>query len=152
MSLTLEVASFPHEGQIPKKFTCEGENLSPAIHWAGVPSSTRSLALILDDPDAPAGVWTHWLLWDIPARVSSLPEGYHPRSPVHTGTNDFGKPGYGGPCPPKGHGPHRYFLRLYALGVEALDVSDRARRAELERALRPHILATVEYFGTFERK
>lgn len=108
--------------------------------------------MIVDDPDAPAGVWNHWLLWNIPVEASGLDENARLYNPMRPGTNDFGKPGYGGPCPPKGHGPHRYFFRLFALDVEDLGLAGGARRPALNRALAPHILATAEYMGTFERR
>lgn len=152
MAFTLKIEAFPNGGQIPQRFTCEGANHSPALSWSDPPAETKSLALILDDPDAPAGVWNHWLLWDIPATMSGLEENLHPQKPILSGTNDFGKPGYGGPCPPKGHGMHRYFFRLFALDVGTLGLSAGARRAQLDRAMDRHILAKAEYMGRFERK
>lgn len=106
----------------------------------------------MDDPDAPGGVWNHWLLWNIPATVSGLEENARPGRPAVSGTNDFGRSGYGGPCPPRGHGPHRYYFRLFALDVGDLGLPSTARRAELDRAMAPHILARAEYMGRFERK
>ncbi len=152
MKFHLKVDEFEDGGAIPRKFTCEGENHSPALRWAGAPSETLSFALVVDDPDAPSGTWNHWLLWDLPARLSALPEGYRARSPVHSGTNDFGKTGYGGPCPPKGHGSHRYFFHLFALDVAALEVAPGATRQQLEEALQPHVLDSAEYYGVFERR
>ena len=151
MSLTLQVQGLPPGGAIPEKFTCEGANLSPALAWSGAPAGAKSFALIMDDPDAPGGVWNHWLLWDIPATISGLEENARPTTPIRSGVNDFGKPGYGGPCPPKGHGPHRYFFRLLAVDVETLDLPAGARRAELDRALAAQVLATAEHMGRFER-
>jgi len=148
---TLTMQAFAPGGAIPGVFTCEGENFSPALAWAGEPEGTRSFALIMDDPDAPAGTWTHWLLWDIPAGVHSLPQRYRAAHPVHSGTNDFGKTGYGGPCPPRRDGAHRYFFRLYALDAPALGVPEGARRKELESALRRRRLSAAEYMGRFER-
>jgi hypothetical protein len=152
MPFAITVGGFPDGAAIPPKHTCEGANSSPPLTWSGAPAGARSFALILDDPDAPGGVWTHWLLWNIPATVSGLEESARPRGPIRAGTNDFGKPGYGGPCPPRGHGPHRYFFRLFALDVEDLGLGAGARREELVRVLGPHILATCEYLGRFERK
>ena len=152
MAFELKVEGFPGEGTIPRKFTCEGVNHSPPLTWSGAPVETRSFALIMDDPDAPAGVWTHWLVWNVPATVSGFEENAKLQKPIRSGTNDFGKPGYGGPCPPKGHGPHRYFFRLFALNVEDLGLSAGKRRAELERMIAPHVLARAEYMGRFERK
>lgn len=150
-SLSLQVEGFDRGGVIPRGLTCEGENRSPALHWSGAPTSAKSLALILDDPDAPGGVWNHWLVWNIPAVVSGLAESARLEVPVRSGTNDFGKRGYGGPCPPKGHGPHHYFFRLLALDVEELDLPEGARRAALDRALESHVVGTAEYMGLYER-
>lgn len=152
MAFNLKIDGFAKEGQIPAQFTCQGANRSPAVHWTDAPPETRSLALIVDDPDAPSGVWNHWLVWDIPANVSELVEGYHARSPVREGINDFGASGYGGPCPPRGHGPHRYFFRLFALDVETLNIRASVQRRDLERALKHHVIAMAEYYGVFERK
>ncbi len=132
--------------------TCEGADLSPAIEWQDPPRDTKSFVLIMDDPDAPAGTWNHWLLWDIPAAVSSLPQGFRPGHLGQSGTNDFGKPGYGGPCPPKGHGPHRYFFKLFALDVPNLELRAGARRADLDKALRDRVLGQAQYMGRYERK
>jgi Raf kinase inhibitor-like YbhB/YbcL family protein len=106
----------------------------------------------MDDPDAPSGVWNHWRLWNIPHKWSGLEEGVVPEPPVLSGMNDFRKPGYGGPCPPKGHGPHRYFFRLFAIDVDDLGLPVGARRAELDSALASHALATAEYMGRYERR
>ena len=120
--------------------------------WTGEPPETRSLALILDDPDAPGGVWNHWLLYDLPPTVRSLAQGYKPGKLGQCATNDFGRRGYGGPCPPKGHGPHRYFFKLYALSVASLALPAGARRAEIDKALSGHILAEARYMGRYERR
>jgi hypothetical protein len=119
--------------------------------WSGEPGATRSYALIMDDPDAPGGTWNHWLLWDIPAAAHALPERFSPGSMGHSGTNDFGKPGYGGPCPPRGDGPHRYYFKLYALDVEKLPIVAGAKRADLDRALKGHVLTEAHYMGKYER-
>ena len=148
----LTINAFADGDTIPRTFTCEGQNISPALTWTGEPADTRSFALIMDDPDAPGGTWNHWLLWDIPQGTHSLPQAYRASRPVHSGKNDFGDASYGGPCPPKGNGPHRYFFRLYALDTPALAVRAGARRKELERALQPHQLGTGEYVGRFERR
>ena len=148
---TLTIEGFAAGGAIPDVLTCEGDNFSPTSAWAGEPEGTRSFALIMDDPDAPAGTWNHWLLWDIPASVHSVPQQYRAAHPVRSGKNDFGKTGYGGPCPPRGDGAHRYFFRLHALDTPTLGVPEGARRKELERALRRHRLGIAEYMGRFER-
>jgi len=148
---TLTAESFADGGAIPHKFTCDGDNISPALSWSGEPDGTQSVALIVDDPDAPTKTWNHWLLWDIPGGVHSLSRRYRTVPPVHSGTNDFGKTGYGGPCPPKGHGVHRYFFRLYALDTPTLGVPAGAHRKDLERILQRHRLGSAEYMGRFER-
>ena len=154
MSFAIKTAAFTNGGEIPRKYTCGGENVSPALSWAETPLQARSLALICDDPDAPGGTWTHWIVWNIPAQTSSLPEAV-PASQetiaggARQGKNDFGRIGYGGPCPPPGK-PHRYFFRLYALGT-MLDVKPGASRSEMESAMKPHVLARAEWMGLFKR-
>ena len=128
MAFRLIIHAFRDQDTIPKLHTCEGADLSPALEWEGEPAGTKSFALIMDDPDAPAGVWNHWLLFDIPASLHALAQGFKPGQAGQSGANDFGHPGYGGPCPPKGHGPHRYFFKLFAVGVPSLGLSSGARR------------------------
>ena len=148
---TLAIKAFANGENIPDDLTCEGDDISPALAWSGEPPGTQGFALIMDDPDAPAGTWNHWLLWDIPSGVHSIPQHYRVVRPLHCGTNDFGKTSYGGPCPPKGHGPHRYFFRLYALDTPALGVVEGAHRKALEQAIKRHKLGVAEYLGRFER-
>lgn len=132
---------------IPARHTCSGENLSPPLEWTTPPPGTQSLALIVDDPDAPRRVWTHWLVWSIPASLRGLPEGVLAgASGFVQGQSDFGTAAYGGPCPPAGQGAHRYFARLYALDVP-IPLSAGASRVELESAMRGHVLATTELMG-----
>jgi Raf kinase inhibitor-like YbhB/YbcL family protein len=152
MPLKLTIGAFPEGALIPALFTCEGADVSPSLEWSGAPDQTKSFAIVMDDPDAPGGTWTHWVLFDLPASVHSLAQGYKPGSLGASGKNDFGKPGYGGPCPPKGHGAHRYFFKLYALGVPSLGLKAGAARAEVDKAVRGHILAETQYMGRFERK
>jgi Raf kinase inhibitor-like YbhB/YbcL family protein len=152
MAFRLQCSAFPEGGTIPKLNTCEGADLSPALEWSGEPPDTKSFALIVDDPDAPVGTWNHWLLWDIPRSVHTLAPGFKPRQTGESGTNDFGNLGYGGPCPPKGHGPHRYFFKLFALGTESLKLRGGAKRADLDRALAGHVLAQAQYMGRYERR
>jgi len=152
MAFKLMSSAFADGGLIPKLHTCEGADISPSLEWSGEPPNTRSLLLIADDPDAPAGTWNHWLLYDLPAAVRSLAQGYKSGKLGVSGVNDFGRPGYGGPCPPKGHGPHRYFFKLYALDVESLKLPPGARRSEIDRAMRGHVLAEAQYMGRYERK
>jgi len=149
MAFRITIAAFPEGGTIPAEYTCQGADTSPAIGWSDTPAPARSFALIVDDPDAPGGVFNHWLLANIPGSARSLPKGSRIGD---SATNDFGDTGYRGPCPPQGHGPHRYFFRLYALDVPKLDLSKTMKRAGLDRIMKSHILATAEYLGKFERK
>jgi hypothetical protein len=153
MSFALKSTAFANGGEIPKRFACDGADLSPALAWDEVPAGALSLALIADDPDAPMGTWTHWIVWNIPAKAAALPEGA-PRAELldngaRQGRNDFKRLGYGGPCPPPGK-PHRYFFKLYALDTR-LDVKAGAGRNELEQAMKRHILSQTEWMGTYRR-
>lgn len=152
MSFTLRSSSFAWGEWIPRRHTCDGENLSPALEWSEAPPSTRSFVLIVDDPDAPAGTWNHWLLWDIPPELNSLAEAFTPGAVGVSGLNDFSKPGYGGPCPPRGHGSHRYFFTLYALGVSSLALPEGSARPALNRALQGRIIAEASILGRYERR
>jgi Raf kinase inhibitor-like YbhB/YbcL family protein len=147
MALSLTSPAFQHGDEIPTRHTCDAEDLSPALVWSGVPEGTRSLALIVDDPDAPAGTFTHWLAWGIDPAGDMLEEGQ--AAPVE-GTNGFGVTGYRGPCPPPGHGPHRYSFRLHAVATE-LELQPGASKAELEGSLEGHLLAGAELVGRYER-
>lgn len=153
MAFTLSSPDFHNGSDIPSQFTCDAADLSPALSWSDPPAGTASYALIADDPDAPAGTWTHWILYDLPASVTSLPEGVAKVDELPTGgrqgRNDFHKIGYGGPCPPPGK-PHRYFFRLYALD-HLLSLKPCANRAELEQAMRGHILKQAELMGKYKR-
>jgi Raf kinase inhibitor-like YbhB/YbcL family protein len=136
------------DGQpIPQKFTCEGEDVSPPLAWSGAPEGTVSLALVVDDPDAPGGTFTHWVAWGIDVASGGLGEG---EKPPAEGLNDFGSIGWRGPCPPPGHGRHRYVFRLHALRSEP-GLPPGARKAEVERALSDLTLGVAELIGTFER-
>ncbi|SRR6266545_7503593 len=143
----LSSSAFEHEQPIPARYTCEGEDVSPTLAWSGVPKEARSLALIVDDPDAPRGTFTHWLAWGLDPRAAGLAEGEAP----FEGRNDFGVTGYRGPCPPPGHGRHRYVFRLFALGDE-LELAAGAARAELEREIGTGAIAVAELIGTYERR
>ena len=148
MPLALTSPAFEHLGAIPARCTCEGEDLSPALAWTGVPTGTRSLALIVDDPDAPRGTWVHWVLWNMGPDTTEIPATSVPGGALQ-GTNDFGKQGYGGPCPPSG--THRYFFKLYALDISpALNAG--ATKAQLEEAMKGHILEKAELLGLYRRK
>ena len=155
MNLTVKTSAFSPGGEIPKKFSCEGADLSPALSWSGSPAGTKEFALICDDPDAPSGTFTHWVIWGIPADRQELPEGV-PRDRsvaslggARQGRNDFGAVGYRGPCPPPGT-PHRYFFRIYALDASP-GLSPGASAAELQAAMKGHIAAQGELMGKFAR-
>ncbi len=154
MTLALKSTAFEAGGTIPVEYTCDGANISPPLSWEGVPAQTRSLALIMDDPDAPAGTWVHWLLYNIPPQVTELAEALSDARQLPgiglQGHNSFKNSGYGGPCPPRGN-PHRYFFRLYALD-KVLDLEPGAERRELEAAMQGHILAQGEIMATYRRR
>lgn len=151
----IESPDFREGETIPEKFTCEGEDLSPGLKWTSPPQGTKSYILIVEDPDAPMGTFVHWILYDISSSFDSLSRGAGngktARDGIKQGLNDFGRSGYGGPCPPKGHGPHRYNFILKALDIPALGLPDRARKSDLERATVGHILAEARIMGRFER-
>ncbi|GAB4235466.1 MAG: YbhB/YbcL family Raf kinase inhibitor-like protein [Deltaproteobacteria bacterium] len=146
--LQLESHAFPHNGMIPKEHTCDGADRSPALAIRNVPPKTVSLALVVDDPDAPRGTWVHWVLWNITPGTTEIPAGSVPAGTIE-GTNDFGKTGYGGPCPPSG--THRYFFKLYALDTR-LPLRPGATKAQLEAAMKDHILGKAERVGRYGRK
>lgn len=152
MALTLITPAFANGDRIPARNSCDGADESPSLSWNGVPDGVHSFALIVEDPDAPAGTWNHWLLWDIPASTRGVPAGFEPGESGVSGRNDFGRRGYGGPCPPKGHGPHRYFFRLYALDQNTLGLAEGASRRALDNALAGRVVAEAEYMGVYERK
>ena len=140
-------SAFQQGGNIPSKFTCDGSDTSPPLQITGVPSEAKSLVLIADDPDAPGGLFTHWLIWNIPPQTNSISEGSAPKG-VH-GTNDFGKPDYKGPCPPPG--THRYSFKIFALDRE-LDLRAGAKRSQLDAAMKGHVIAQGELLGRYARK
>ena len=153
---TMKISSdaFAANETIPKKFTCDGPDASPKLTWSEPPAKTQSFALIMDDPDAPAGTWVHWVLFDLPAETRELAEGVAKQEQLANGArqgrNDFGKIGYGGPCPPPGN-PHRYFFKLYALDT-ALRLKPGAAKQDVEAAMKGHILATAQLMGTYARQ
>ncbi|MGH3072806.1 MAG: YbhB/YbcL family Raf kinase inhibitor-like protein [Gaiellaceae bacterium] len=144
---TLRSDAFEHGQPIPSQYSCDGQDRSPPLSWSEPPEETRSLALIVDDPDAPSGTFTHWLAWGIDPAAGGLGEGDRPQ---REGQNDFGTSGYGGPCPPPGHGLHHYSFRLAALDSE-LDLAAGTGKQELEQALAGHVLTVAELIGTYER-
>ena len=151
----LEVRSiaFEHDSLIPREYTCDGEDISPALTWSGVPDGVKSLALICDDPDAPSGVWVHWVLYGIPPDTESLPAAVPGENEVLGGmlhgTTSVGRAGYGGPCPPKGK-PHRYFFKLYAMDAE-LELEPGRTKEELLAAMEGHVVARGELMGRYGR-
>lgn len=152
MSMRLTSIAFPHGGKIPTRFTCDGADVSPPLAWSGAPPAARSFALVCSDPDAPHGVWFHWAIFDIPAGATDLAEHcvVSAASPPQA-RNDFGRQGYGGPCPPHGHGRHHYHFTLYALDVARLDLPQTATCRAVEEAARSHALATAELVGVYSR-
>ncbi len=153
VEIQITSTAFAEGGTIPKKYTCDGEDLSPALSWSGVPKGTQSLALITDDPDAPSGTFIHWVLYGIPGDLKGLPEGVAKTGTVQgvgaQGTNGARRTGYMGPCPPKGN-PHRYFFKLYALDTK-LNLKEGASKADVEKAMQGHILAQGQAMGKYGR-
>jgi Raf kinase inhibitor-like YbhB/YbcL family protein len=153
MAFSLTSSAFAAGAAIPAQYTCKGADTSPPLEWNGVPANTATFAIIMDDPDAPAGTWVHWVLWNLPANAHSLPEGVPKREQLDDGArqgrNSFRKAGYNGPCPPAG-ATHRYFFRLYALDAK-LDLAAGASRSQLDEAMKGHVLAETEYMGTFHK-
>jgi Raf kinase inhibitor-like YbhB/YbcL family protein len=155
MTMTLTSPAFKHGGQIPSKYTCEGDDISPPLAWDGVPEEIKSLVLIVDDPDAPdpkapKRVWVHWVVYNLPPATKSLPENAGKARLPHgavVGLNDFKKAEYGGPCPPIGR--HRYFHKLYALDT-TLDLKG-ATKSQTEAAMKGHVLADAELIGTYQK-
>lgn len=152
MAFKISSPDFKEGDTIPKKFTCEGEDVSPELNWEGAPAGTKSYSLIVEDPDAPVGTFTHWVLYDIPGNLNTLKRGATSGGgDFKTGATDFGRSSYGGPCPPRGHGTHRYFFILRALDIESLGLTSGARKTEVEKKLKGHVLAEARLMGVFKR-
>lgn len=153
MSINLTSAAFKDGEMIPQKYTCDGADVSPPLHWQGLPDGTRSLTLICDDPDAPMGAWVHWVLYNIPPDAAELPENVPTDRILDNGAkqgmNDFKRLGYGGPCPPGG--THRYFFKVYALDIE-IGLEPGATKAELLKAMEGHVLDEGELMGRYSRQ
>ena len=153
MTIELTSTAFQKSETIPKQYTGDGVDQSPPLRWSEPPAGTKSLALICDDPDAPRGTWVHWVLFNLPPQTRELEESVPTTAALPSGAkqgkNDFGNIGYGGPAPPKGK-PHRYFFKLYALDV-TLDLPSGATKAQLEAAMKGHILAEGQLMGTYKR-
>jgi Raf kinase inhibitor-like YbhB/YbcL family protein len=153
---TLTSPSFRNNQPIPAKHSCEAADASPALKWEGAPTGTKSFALIADDPDAPGGTFVHWVIYGISASTTELPENVAKTESVAAlgnakqGASSFGRVGYGGPCPPRGHGVHHYHFKLYALDMD-LNLAARVHSQQLEAAMKGHILAQAELVGTYRR-
>jgi Raf kinase inhibitor-like YbhB/YbcL family protein len=151
-SIVLTSPAFAQGKSIPSRFTCDGGDYAPPLAWSGAPPETRSFALVCHDPDAPSGDFYHWAAFDIAADAASLPESLGPKKPpIREAINDFGRRGYGGPCPPGGHGQHHYHFTLYALDVPHLALAVNVRCREVERAAKAHALARADLIGTYSR-
>ncbi len=139
--------AFEHNGMIPSRYTCDGSDVNPPLHIASIPAGAKSLALIVDDPDAPMGIWVHWVVWNMEPATLEIKENTVPPGAME-GMNDFRKHSYGGPCPPSG--THRYFFKLYALDTR-LDLGGHTDKAALEKAMKGHILGHAEFIGRYKR-
>ncbi len=154
MAMKLTSSAFAHNQRIPIQYTCDGNDISPPLAWSGAPDKTRSFVLLFSDPDAPGGTWWHWAIYNIPSSVNQLKEHYSADPQAgepHQALTDFRRTGYGGPCPPPGHGAHHYHFRLLALDVERLDLPQKAHCRQVEAAARPHILAEAVLTGLYSR-
>lgn len=153
MAMELKSSAFQSGAEIPRKYTCDGADVSPPLGWENAPAGTKAFALIADDPDAPVGTWVHWVIYDLPAETKELTEGVKPNETLPNGTkqgmNDFRKIGYGGPCPPPGPA-HRYYFKLYALDAPT-GLKPRATKQQLLDAMKGHILAEAELMGRYKR-
>ena len=151
--ISISIEGFKDGGTIPDIYTCKGKAISPSLSWKGIPAETKSIALIMDDPDAPGGTFVHWVLYNVPPQTQKLPEGM-PHDKILAdgsvqGMTDFGRTGYGGPCPPPGK-PHRYYFKIYALDSK-IDLTPGISKKQLENAMAGHILAKGEIVGIYKR-
>ncbi len=153
VDITVTSDAFAEGGMIPIQYTCDGADISPPLKWSGLPDGAKSLALICDDPDAPSKTWVHWVLYNLPPELTGLPDSILSNEVLDNGARhgitDFGRSGYGGPCPPSG--THRYFFKLYALDT-VLDLPDRVDKEQLEAAMEGHVLASGQLMGTYARQ
>lgn len=149
LQIKVTSSAFKDGDFIPSKYTCDGKDIMPPLSWQGIPEETQSIVLIVDDPDAPSGTFTHAVFFDISPTKEGVAEG---EEPGISGINDFGRLGYGGPCPPRGHGVHRYYFKVYALDVQSLKLKSGAYRTAVERAMKGHIVAYGELMGKYERR
>jgi len=152
-NISISTDAFIAGGTIPSEYTCDGRDISPPLSWNSIPAGTKSIVLIMDDPDAPRGTFVHWVFYNIPANVQRLSPGVPGNQTLSDGSRqgmtDFGRAGYGGPCPPPGK-PHRYFFKIYALDT-TLDLSSKATKGDVERAMKGHVLAQGELMGKYGR-
>ena len=146
--MRLTSSAFTNEGIIPARFTCDAEDINPPLSWQDAPAGVRSFALVVDDPDAPLGTWTHWTLWNMPSSANSIGERQIPPGSVE-GKTSFGRSGWGGPCPPSG--THRYFFRLYALDTTFESLSASTTVSALMNTMKGHVMATAELMGRYQR-
>lgn len=147
MAFDVSSSAFSEGQPIPEKYSCEGEDVSPPLKWGAAPEKTKSIAIIVDDPDAPSGTFTHWILYDLPAKTTQLDEGSSGGG--KEGVNGFKKTGYGGPCPPP-NGPHRYFFHVYALDIDSLGKKGLSKQ-DVTAAMKGHILAEGQLMGKYKR-
>ncbi|MCH7568135.1 MAG: YbhB/YbcL family Raf kinase inhibitor-like protein [Nanoarchaeota archaeon] len=145
--MELKSSAFNQGEKIPVKYTCDGDDFSPPLEISGVPENTKSLVLIVDDPDAPVGTWVHWVVWNIQPKITKIEENTVPVNAIE-GINDFGKHNYGGPCPPSG--THRYFFKSYALD-KTLELDNNAKKSDVENAMRGHVIEQATLIGTYSR-
>ena len=154
MALMLASPAIPPSGEIAAQYTCEGADISPPLSWSDVPAGTGSLVLVVEDPDAPSGIFRHWAVFEIPPAARGLDAGYSANRPVaalHEARNDFGKTGYSGPCPPRGAGTHHYHFRLLAISRPTLDLRAPAAALDVLRAAQPYVIQQAELVGTYHR-
>jgi Raf kinase inhibitor-like YbhB/YbcL family protein len=152
--MQLRSHAFPDGTTIPAKYTCDGNDISPPLEWSAPPTGARSFVLLCEDPDAPGGTWHHWAAYDIPADLTSLPEGAAQRPwqrDFKQAVNDFERSGYGGPCPPRDHGLHHYHFRLLALSIQHLGIGKDPSCNDIEREARKHVLTEATLIGVYER-
>lgn len=147
----LSSPAFGHDAEIPVEYTCDGADRAPALTWRHPPAGTQGFALSVEDPDAPGGTFVHWVLYDIPAHATGLTAGETPPD-ARSGRNDFGRTGYGGPCPPPGHGAHHYHFTLYALDLSRLDLPPGVSLPRLRQAMQGHVLSRAELIGWYARE
>ncbi|MEM2918372.1 MAG: YbhB/YbcL family Raf kinase inhibitor-like protein [Candidatus Altiarchaeota archaeon] len=147
VKMKIKSSAFEQNGKIPIKYTCQGQDINPPLEFSEIPKEAKSLALIMDDPDAPLGTWDHWIIWNIPPETKEILEGEIPKNAIQ-GQNSWKKNSYGGPCPPSG--VHRYFFKLYALDT-ILNIKENSKKSDLEKAMQGHILAKAELIGLYEK-